>query len=165
MSESTSTAQQQGIDLDSLSLEQLSNLKQQEEGRQQDLMQRFAQLRAASARLGAAKTALTALNASTEGKEIMVPLTASLYCPGKIKNQDRVMVELGTGFYVERSSKDATGFLERRKKIVDANSENISTVVQTTQQNVQSIGMAMQGKMLEIRARQEGQRVRAKGDS
>ena len=152
----------QGINLDSLSLEQLNSLKQSEEQRQQELMQRFAQLRAASARLSAAKNALSTLNPASADKEIMVPLTESLYCPGRVKNPDRVMVELGTGYYVERSSKDAANFLERRRKIVDANSENISTVVQTTRRNAESIAMAMQGKMMGIRARQEGAKFRAK---
>ena len=106
--------------------------------------------------------ALSTLNPASADKEIMVPLTESLYCPGRVKNPDRVMVELGTGYYVERSSKDAANFLERRRKIVDANSENISTVVQTTRRNAESIAMAMQGKMMEIRARQEGAKFRAK---
>ena len=165
MASSPADNAQKGINLDTLSLEQLNGLKQQEEERAQNLMGRFAQLRAASARLGAAKTALGSLNASTADKEIMVPLTESLYVPGKVKNPDRVMCDLGTGFYVERTRDDATGFLERKQKIVDANSENVSGVVQTTQQNVQSIVTAMQGKMLEIRARQEGQRARAKDAS
>ena len=165
MASSSDDGAQKGINLDTLSLEQLNGLKQQEEERAQSLMGRYGQLRAASARLGAAKTALGSLNASTADKDIMVPLTESLYVPGKIKNPDRVMCDLGTGFYVERNSKDAMGFLERKQKIVDANSENVSGAVQTTQQNVQSIVTAMQGKMLEIRARQEGQRTRAKDAS
>ena len=88
----------------------------------------------------------------------MVPLTASLYVPGKILNPNKVMVDLGTGFYVEKTSKDAIGFLERKGKLVDANSQNIMSVIQATKQNLDSVSIAMQGKMLEIRARQEGMR-------
>jgi len=111
MAPSSDDGAQKGINLDTLSLEQLNGLKQQEEERAQNLMGRYSQLRAASARLGAAKTALGSLNASAADKQIMVPLTESLYVPGKVKNPDRVMCDLGTGFYVERTNKDAMGFL------------------------------------------------------
>eukprot|EP00568_Trieres_chinensis_P004363 CAMPEP_0183302940 /NCGR_PEP_ID=MMETSP0160_2-20130417/8552_1 /TAXON_ID=2839 ORGANISM="Odontella Sinensis, Strain Grunow 1884" /NCGR_SAMPLE_ID=MMETSP0160_2 /ASSEMBLY_ACC=CAM_ASM_000250 /LENGTH=170 /DNA_ID=CAMNT_0025465775 /DNA_START=108 /DNA_END=620 /DNA_ORIENTATION=- len=152
------------IDLDSLSIDQLSQLRTQEEGRLQNLTARYQQLRAARAKLATAKSSLTTLSPSTADSEIMVPLTASLYCPGRIKDPNRVMVELGTGFYVERSAKEAGSFLERRIKLVDSNSENVMKVVQVTQGNVRNITDAMQGKMLEIRARQEGMRTRLQAE-
>jgi hypothetical protein len=31
-----------------------------------------------------------------------VPLTASLYVPGTLKDADNVIVDVGTGFYVEK---------------------------------------------------------------
>jgi prefoldin alpha subunit len=89
-------------------------------------------------------------------------LTESVYVPGVIREPTKFLVEIGTGFYVEKSNKDTTSFLERKLKLVDVNSENITTVVQATQQNLQSLNMSMQGKMLEIRARQEGQRHKTK---
>ena len=92
----------------------------------------------------------------------MIPLTESLYVPGTIKDPSKVMVELGTGFYVEKTTKDAQVFLERKAKLVDVNSENVMEAINGTRNNVESINIAMQGKMLEIRARQEGQREMAK---
>jgi hypothetical protein len=44
---------------------------------------------------------------------------------------------------------------------VDANTQNIATALQATTSNMEAISTAMQGKFLEIRARQEGQRHRA----
>ena len=90
----------------------------------------------------------------------MVPLTASLYCPGKIRDVNKVLIELGTGFFVERTAKEAATFLDRRIRLVDANSENVMKVIQVTQGNMRSITESMQGKMLEIRARQEGMKIR-----
>ena len=149
------------INLDSMSLEELNQIKQQEEGRLQQLMGRYGQLRAAAARLNASQMAISELSPASEGKEVMVPLTESVYVPGLIREPSKFMVELGTGFYVEKSSKDTTAFLERKLKIVDANSENITKAVQATRQNLESLTMTMQGKMVEIRARQEGARHKA----
>lgn len=155
--------QQQGqtIDLDSMSLEELNQAKQQEEQRLQALSSRFAQLRSAAARLSASQRAVSELTPSCEGKQVMVPLTESVYVPGKIHDPNKLMVELGTGFFAEKSTKDTNAFLERKVRLVDHNSENVTKAIQVTRQNMEHISMTMQGKMLEIRARQEGQRHRA----
>jgi prefoldin alpha subunit len=36
------------------------------------------------------------------GKTILVPLTSSLYVPGTMTMTDKVIVDVGTGFYVEK---------------------------------------------------------------
>ena len=144
-----------------MSLEELNQLKQQEEGRLQALVARFQQLRAAAARLSASMSAVSEITPASEGKEVMVPLTESVYVPGKIREPNKMLVEIGTGFYVEKTSKETTAFLDRKLKLVDVNSENITKALQATRQNLESLNMTMQGKLLEIRARQEGQRVRA----
>ena len=36
------------------------------------------------------------------GKPILVPLTTSLYVPGKLADTENVIVDVGTGFYVEK---------------------------------------------------------------
>uniref|UniRef100_A0A7R9ZMV4 Prefoldin subunit 5 n=1 Tax=Craspedostauros australis TaxID=1486917 RepID=A0A7R9ZMV4_9STRA len=148
------------INLDAMSLEQLNQVKQQEEGRLQALTNRYAQLRAAAARLNASQLAVGEV--LTEGKEVMVPLTESVYVPGKIRDPTKLLVELGTGFYAEKTSKETQAYLDRKLKIVDANSENITQAVQYTRRNIDNLNVTMQGKLLEIRARQEGVRHRAK---
>lgn len=156
--------QQQGvssIDLDSMSLDQLQGAKQQEEGRLQALTQRYAQLRSAAARLNATQHAVNELSPSDEGKEVMVPLTESVYVPGFVREPNNLLVELGTGYLAEKSSKDTAAFLDRKIRLVDHNSENVTKAIQATRQNLEAITMTMQGKMLEIRARQEGQRMRS----
>lgn len=163
----------QTIPLDSMSLEELNQVEQQEQGRLQMLSNRYGQLRQAAARLAQSSKAVSQLSQAAKEQqndgesgnnnphEIMVPLTESVYVPGKIVNADSLLVELGTGYYAEQSSDEALAFLERKKKLVDANSDNVMQAIQATKQNIQSLNVAMQGKLLEIRAKQEGQRIRA----
>lgn len=166
----TKEEEQQGagsttIDLDRLSLDQLNQLKQQEEGRLQSITNRYAELRAAYGSFASAKDALQQLQLATTTttaeapQTIMVPLTASLYVPGKVHDNNKFLVELGTGFYVEKTARESQEFLDRKLKLIDVNSNNIRIAIQQLRQNVESITMAMQGKLIEIRARQEGQRV------
>ena len=35
-------------------------------------------------------------------KTILVPLTNSLYVPGKLSDPDHVIVDIGTGYYVQK---------------------------------------------------------------
>lgn len=44
------------------------------------------------------------LTRSFSDKTILVPLTSSLYVPGKISNVSKVIVDVGTGYYVEKVS-------------------------------------------------------------
>lgn len=45
---------------------------------------------------------------------MLVPLTQSLYVPGRIKEPSKVMVDIGTGYYVEKSLPKAKEFMERK---------------------------------------------------
>jgi prefoldin alpha subunit len=126
------------IQLDQMSLDQLDQLKQREENRMQGLTARYGQLRQAAARLAASQMAVNELQeASTNGQsstsptqycDVFVPLTESVYVPGKIKLDDpghnQLMVELGTGYFVEKSPAETVEFLNRKIRLVDHNSNN-----------------------------------------
>jgi hypothetical protein len=45
---------------------------------------------------------LTCGGNKTENKPILVPLTNSLYVSGTLSNASHVLVDIGTGFYVEK---------------------------------------------------------------
>jgi prefoldin alpha subunit len=36
------------------------------------------------------------------GKSVLVPLTSSLYVPGNLADVERVVVDVGTGYYVKK---------------------------------------------------------------
>ena len=123
------------IQLDTMSLDQLQQLQQREEIRLQGLTNRFAELRTLAARLQQSALAVKDLTATedatddaTEKKEVFIPLTESVYIPGKVQlmqsDAKDLMVELGTGYFVEKSPKHTLEYLDRKLKILDANSEN-----------------------------------------
>ena len=158
MSSSKNNNNDQGINIDTMSLDQLNAVKQQQESRLEQLIAQYHQLRAVSARLTTARTSLNEIPVSgnADGREIMIPLTESLYAPGKIVDPNKVLVELGAGFFVEKSAKDAVKVWERKGKVIDANSENVMAAAEASSRNAQAVQQAMQGKMMEIQARQQG---------
>ena len=164
MSDTNQQEQDEGkssIRLDEMSLEQLSQLKQQEESRRQGLTNRFAQLRAAAARIVASQRAVQETQAAMAGQPVLVPLTESVYVPGKLHDPHTLLMDIGTGFFVQSSATHTQAFLDRKLRLVDANSQNVTAALQTTQANLEAIATAMQGKFMEIRAKQMGNRHRA----
>ena len=47
------------------------------------------------------------MEANAQGKEIMVPLTSSLFVPGKMEDHNHVLIEVGAGYFIEKESKQA----------------------------------------------------------
>lgn len=43
-----------------------------------------------------------------------VPLTQSLYVPGRVVEPDKMLVDVGTGYYVEKDQQKTVEFLERK---------------------------------------------------
>jgi prefoldin alpha subunit len=160
MSSSSSSDGGNAINIDTMSLDQLNQIKTSQESRLEQLTAQYHQLRAVSARLSTARAAQADLAGNNEGRPIMIPLTESLYAPGKIVDGSKILVELGAGFFVEKNSKDALKVLERKSKIVDANSENVLAAAEAASRNVEAVKAAMQGKIMEIQARQQGRAYR-----
>ena len=52
------------------------------------------------------------------GKEILVPLTSSLYVPGTIADTNEVLVDVGTGYFVGKSVPAAEEFIERKVRAI-----------------------------------------------
>lgn len=112
------------VDLASLSTQQLSQVKKQLDDELEHLSSSFSQLRNAQAKFRECLKAMAAgvspkLDRMLSGrssresstvltyvyeseKRILVPLTTSLYVPGVLADMENVIVDAGTGFYVEK---------------------------------------------------------------
>ena len=51
-----------------------------------------------------------------EGREVMVPLTSSLYVPGVMEDNNNVLVEVGAGYFIEKTTTDASSYCDRKAK-------------------------------------------------
>lgn len=87
----------EGINLFALNLEQLNQLKQSIEEELQGLNGAIQQLQVSRNKLTSSKEALNRLKSTDEGTEMLVPITSSLYVPGKTTKLDSVLVDVGTG--------------------------------------------------------------------
>jgi hypothetical protein len=61
-----------------------------------------------------AKNSLDDLTSSAPNNALMIPLNQSLYVPGHIASKDKVLVELGTGYFCEKSIPEARDLIDRK---------------------------------------------------
>ncbi|KAL1452739.1 hypothetical protein WDU94_006942 [Cyamophila willieti] len=118
----------QQIDLTKLAFPQLTQLKNQldsELGVVQDSLQT---LKRAQVKFQDSKESLDKITPSSQGNPIMVPLTDSMYVEGKIADADKVIVDIGTGFYVEKSIPDAQDYFKRRVAFVTLQMEKLQFI-------------------------------------
>ncbi|KAF9930818.1 subunit of tubulin prefoldin [Mortierella antarctica] len=140
-------AQQQKIELQDLDLTQLVEVKKQLEEELSHLTSSFGQLKQAQNRFADCIESCKAIDTSNKDKTILVPLTSSLYVPGKLADVEKVIVDIGTGYYVEKTTEDAIKFYNTKVDFVKENLEKIQTTVAQKQGNLRSLVDVMQYKV------------------
>ena len=65
-----------------------------------------------------------------EGREIMVPLTSSLYVPGVMEDNKNVLVEVGAGYFIEKNTQAATEYCNRKSKALMDSSAKVGQLIQ-----------------------------------
>eukprot|EP01119_Soliformovum_irregulare_P005384 TRINITY_DN17150_c0_g1_i1.p1 TRINITY_DN17150_c0_g1~~TRINITY_DN17150_c0_g1_i1.p1 ORF type:complete len:157 (+),score=41.16 TRINITY_DN17150_c0_g1_i1:611-1081(+) len=151
-----SGAGQQTVDIGQLSLEQLNQLKQGLEEELQVLTNSFQQLKVAAQKYQESKNCLKTLNAANEGKTVMIPLTGSLYVRAELSNIDKVLVDLGTGYYAEKTVADGEAFTDRKVKIINDNVEKVTQAIVQKRKNMEAVLYVMQVKIDQAEQSQKG---------
>ena len=83
----------------------------------------------------------------------MVPLTSSLYVPGKLADEQHVLVDVGTGFYVEKTTDDAQKFYSGKVDELGKNIKDLENIVNNKANNLRMVEEVLRQKML---AQQQG---------
>jgi len=61
-----------------------------------------------------------------KNSEILVPLTASMYVNGTITDNDRFLIDIGTGYYIERNREAAIDYFKRKVEFLNKEIEKIA---------------------------------------
>lgn len=56
---------------------------------------------------------------------MLVPLTSSLFIPGRMQDAGNVMVDIGTGYYLEKNLDEARDYLEKKMTGVTQNTDSL----------------------------------------
>ena len=114
----------------------------------QGLQAAMSQLKSSSEKLVNSKLALAALQQAAEGTRMLVPITSSLYVPGETTQLSNVLIDVGTGYYIEKSVDEAQAFLDRKIAMIKAQAGNVQQVASMKQQNLQGTVNVMNQKVM-----------------
>nr|CAG4645314.1 EOG090X0NBB [Leptodora kindtii] len=137
----------QKVDLTTLSLPQLAQLKQQLE---QDLslyQESLQTLKIAQTKFQESAECAEKLEQTTEGSEVLVPLTGSMYVPGKITKPQTPLVDVGTGYYAEKNVKQAESYFKRKVKFVTEQMEKVQMLGMEKSQVRDAVAEVMEMKV------------------
>jgi len=136
------------MNLMALSMGQLNQLKQSIEEELQGLQGALQQLQVSKSKLAISKQSLGRLQATPAGTPMLVPVTGSMYVRGETIPMDTLLVDVGTGYLIEKSPEEAKAFLDRKMTLIDNQAINVQKTAQLKQQHLQGTVNVMNEKTL-----------------
>ena len=82
---------------------------------------------------------------------MLVPMTSSLYVPGETTTLETVIVDVGTGYFIEKSIPEAKLFLERKMALIEQQAQNVQSAAQFKRNNLNQTVEVMNRKVMEMR--------------
>ncbi|KAL6762404.1 Prefoldin-domain-containing protein, partial [Haematococcus lacustris] len=133
--------------LSSLDHQQLAQAKQKIESD----IQRFAEsmhfLSKSAQIYMSANVAIKSLSESKTGQPLLLPLTQSVYVSGEVASVEEVLVDVGTGYFVEMTTSAGQEFCERKASKLRASIKEIQEVLRQKQNQLLQVEQVLQHKL------------------
>uniref|UniRef100_A0AAY4C5A6 Prefoldin subunit 5 n=1 Tax=Denticeps clupeoides TaxID=299321 RepID=A0AAY4C5A6_9TELE len=127
------------VNLAELSLPQLEGLKGQLEQETEFLTSSIGQLKVVQTKYVEAKDSL------------------GMYVPGSLNDVDHVLVDVGTGYYVEKNVEDTKSFFKRKIDFLTKQIEKIQPALQEKHAMKQAVMEVMNVKLQQLHSQQNAQ--------
>ncbi|XP_057527678.1 prefoldin subunit 5 [Amaranthus tricolor] len=137
-------------EMEKMSVEQLKMVKEQSDLELNLLQDSLNNIRTATNRLEMASTALHDLSLRPQGKKMLVPLTASLYVPGTLDDADKVLVDVGTGYFVEKTMIEGKDYCQRKINLLKSNYDQLVEVASKKKVIADEAGIVLQAKLKQL---------------
>ncbi|XP_057963382.1 prefoldin subunit 5 [Malania oleifera] len=137
-------------EMEKMSFEQLKALKEQSDLELNVLQDSLTNIRTATSRLDIASNAIRDLSLRPQGKKMLVPLTASLYVPGTLDDADKVLVDVGTGYFIEKTMAEGRDYCERKINLLKSNYDQLLEVASRKKSIADEAGVLLQAKLKQM---------------
>ncbi|PPQ88370.1 hypothetical protein CVT25_002116 [Psilocybe cyanescens] len=138
---------QQTVNVADLDIAQLSEVRKQLEEELNHLTNSFAQLKQAQAKFKACLENVNEVKPEHKTKTILVPLTNSLYVPGKLSDPEHVIVDIGTGYYVRKTRAQAAKHYANKVEYIRTNVDTLEETIQKKRENMNYLTNLLQQKI------------------
>ncbi|EIW77716.1 Prefoldin alpha subunit [Coniophora puteana RWD-64-598 SS2] len=139
--------QTQQINIGDLDLQQLAEVRRQLDSELQHLSSSFQQLKQAQAKFKSCIENVNTVKPQNKGTTLLVPLTNSLYIPGRLNDAENVIVDVGTGYYVKKTRTQAAEYYKAKVDYIAKNLDTLGDTLQKKQDNLNTIINVMQAKI------------------
>ncbi|XP_065868024.1 prefoldin subunit 5 [Euphorbia lathyris] len=137
-------------EMEKMSAEQLKAFKEQSDLEVNLLQDSLNNIRTATTRLEIASSALNDLSLRPQGKKMLVPLTASLYVPGTLDDADKVLVDIGTGYFVEKTMTEGKDYCDRKINLLKSNFDQLIELASKKKTVADEAGAVLQAKLKQL---------------
>ncbi|OAD02336.1 hypothetical protein MUCCIDRAFT_179538 [Mucor lusitanicus CBS 277.49] len=131
---------QQQVNIADLDLSSLQQVKTQLEEELSHLTQSYSKLKSVQGRFTDCADSVDSLKAEKAD-------VSHLYVPGKLSNVSKVIVDVGTGYYIEKSVSDASKFYNDKVGYVKKNLGTLEKTITDKQSTLRAIVNVMQDKI------------------
>lgn len=138
------------IPLGSLAPSQLDRIQTDLQREIEAISTSLAQLSNAVQRLTASKENAMHVGSMEVGKQIMVPLTNAIYVPGHIASVSKLLIDIGTGYYVEKTPAEAEGYFARRAALLKEEHDKATQIHTQKRQHLEAVSAVLQRKTMEL---------------
>lgn len=147
---------QRTVDLSKLEPQQLVEIRDSTEKEVEHFTQSLLALQTAQSKLQDCIRTIENME-SLDSKELLVPMTSSLYLPGKIKDKGQYLVDIGTGYFVEKSGKDAKQVYDKKLTKLTEDSKKLKDILVQKNSIINHVNMTLRKMMLEQQAQEQKQ--------
>ncbi|KAJ3155206.1 subunit of tubulin prefoldin [Geranomyces variabilis] len=152
--------QQQQIDPMQIPLPQLKQMHTQVGEDLDTFTSSFAQLKSVYAKYSDCSDSLGYITPKNKGKTLLVPLTSSLYVPGELSDAENVIMDVGTGYYVEKPVADAKDYYKRKMEYVKGNLDKLQETITERRKRLSDISDLINLRM-QLMQREQAQAAQA----
>ena len=90
-----------------------------------------------------------------KNKDLMVPMTSSLYVPGVMEDTDNVLVEVGASYFIEQSTEKAQDYCKRKHELLQGNARKVNDILAVKKVQMQKVQGELEKRMAAYQAQQQ----------
>ncbi|PVH13463.1 prefoldin, alpha subunit [Candidozyma duobushaemuli] len=139
---------QRKIDISQLEPQQILEIRKSTEQEIQHFTQSLQALQTAQSKLQDCVNTIDNMGAS-EGGDLLVPMTASLYLPGKVAQKDRFMVDIGTGYFVEKDADSARKVYKKKLTKLGEDSKKLKEILVQKNEIMNNLTLVLRKKAMD----------------
>lgn len=150
-------ATQKKIDLNQLQPQQLVEFRKSIDQEINHFTQSLQALQTAQTKLRDCISSIDSMEKS-KSTDLLVPMTSSLYLPGKIAQKDSYLVDIGTGYFVEKLAKDAKQVYDSKITKLNEDQTKLKQILVQKNEILNNVNLVLRNKMIEYEKQEQAQK-------